>query len=105
MSTTLVQTRLPRKLVEKLDELVELGLFSSRSEVVAEAVRRLILEYDRLLDEDLAFIEKYLSGKKPTVTTNVAEEVNVKEALRRVQEIFGSSRVEDAIAYLRGRRR
>ncbi len=105
MNTVLVQARLPRRLVEKLDELVELGLFSSRSEVVAEAVRRLILEYGRVVEEDVVFIEKYLSGEKPTPTTSsVAEEVDLEEAMRKVREFFGSDRVEDAIAYIRGRR-
>ncbi len=106
VDTVLVQARLPRRLVEKLDELVELGLFSSRSEVVAEAVRRLILEYGRVVEEDVVFIEKYLSGEKPAPTTSsVAEEVDLEEAMRKVRGFLGSNRVEDAITYIRGKRR
>ena len=35
----LVQVRLPYKVVEKIDRLIELGFYFSRSEVVADAVR------------------------------------------------------------------
>ncbi len=102
MNTILVQARLPRKLVEKLDELVEEGLFSSRSEAVAEAVRRLVLEYDRLIGEDVVFVEKYIAGRKPRVEAGSIE-VDLEEARRKLREVFGSDRVEDALARIRGR--
>jgi len=36
-----VQIRLTRELVEKIDKLVEVGLYPNRSEAVRDAVRRL----------------------------------------------------------------
>ncbi|MBR9683634.1 ribbon-helix-helix protein, CopG family [Candidatus Woesearchaeota archaeon] len=41
-----VQIRLTSKLVEKLEELVEDGLYPNKSEAVRDAVRRLILEQE-----------------------------------------------------------
>ena len=38
-----VQIRLTRELVEKVDKLVEVGLYPNRSEAVRDAVRRLRL--------------------------------------------------------------
>ncbi len=101
MDTVLVQVRLPRNLVEKLDELVRLGLFSSRSEIVVEAVRRLILEYGRVIKEDVILIEEYICGKKPNVTSSVAKEVDVEEALKKIKEFIDSDKVEDVIRWVR----
>ncbi len=35
-----VQVRLNKKIIEKLDELVNKGMYSSRSQVIRDAVRR-----------------------------------------------------------------
>ncbi len=35
-----VQVRLTEKIIEKLDELVEKGMYSNRSQVIRDAVRR-----------------------------------------------------------------
>jgi Arc/MetJ-type ribon-helix-helix transcriptional regulator len=39
-----VQIRLTNGIIKKVDDLVESGLYSSRSEVVRDAVRRLVLD-------------------------------------------------------------
>lgn len=39
-----IQVRLSRGLVEKMDDLVDTEIYSSRSDVVRDAVRRLILD-------------------------------------------------------------
>ena len=39
-----VQVRLGHGLVRKIDELVDTGLYSSRSDVLRDAVRRLVLD-------------------------------------------------------------
>lgn len=41
-----IQIRLTKKLVEKIDEIVEEGFYPNRSEAVRDAVRRLILEQE-----------------------------------------------------------
>ena len=39
-----LQIRLSHGLVEKIDKLVETGIYSNRSDVVRDAVRRLVLD-------------------------------------------------------------
>ncbi|MBU0760475.1 MAG: ribbon-helix-helix domain-containing protein [Nanoarchaeota archaeon] len=39
-----VQVRLAHGIVNKIDELVETGIYSSRSDVLRDAVRRLVLD-------------------------------------------------------------
>jgi len=42
MTMETLQIRLPKKILEKVDELVKSGLFQSRSEIIREAVRNYI---------------------------------------------------------------
>lgn len=39
-----IQVRLGQGLVEKIDSLVETGIYSSRSDVLRDAVRRLVID-------------------------------------------------------------
>jgi Arc/MetJ-type ribon-helix-helix transcriptional regulator len=39
-----IQVRLAHGIVEKIDDLVETGVYSSRSDVLRDAVRRLVLD-------------------------------------------------------------
>jgi len=39
-----IQVRLSHGIIEKVDELVEIGVYSSRSDVLRDAVRRLVLD-------------------------------------------------------------
>ena len=40
-----VQIRINRKIIEKIDQLVEAGVYSNRSEVIRDAARRLVIEF------------------------------------------------------------
>ncbi len=40
-----VQIRINRKIIEKIDQLVEEGVYSNRSEVIRDATRRLVIEF------------------------------------------------------------
>jgi len=40
-----VQIRINRKIIEKIDQLVEAGVYSNRSEVIRDATRRLVIEF------------------------------------------------------------
>ena len=40
-----VQIRINRKIIEKIDQLVESGVYSNRSEVIRDATRRLVIEF------------------------------------------------------------
>ncbi|MGB9749140.1 MAG: ribbon-helix-helix domain-containing protein [Candidatus Woesearchaeota archaeon] len=44
---TLLHIRIGRELKKRIDELVEAGVFSNQAEVVREALRSLILKYDK----------------------------------------------------------
>lgn len=43
----LVHLRLEEKLLQKMDQVVEHGYFSNRTELVRDAVRRLVIEFDK----------------------------------------------------------
>lgn len=40
-----VQIRINRKIIERIDQLVEAGVYSNRSEVIRDATRRLVIEF------------------------------------------------------------
>lgn len=44
MTMVVAQVRLPEGLMEEVDELVEKGLYTNKSEVIRDALRKLILE-------------------------------------------------------------
>jgi len=44
MTMTVTQVRLPQGLVEEVDKLVNQGIYTNKSDVVRDALRRLILE-------------------------------------------------------------
>lgn len=44
MTMTVTQVRLPQGLVEEVDKLVKQGIYTNKSDVVRDALRRLILE-------------------------------------------------------------
>ncbi len=44
MMETVIQVRLPKALVKEIDQLVEKGMYSNKSEVMRDAARRLFIE-------------------------------------------------------------
>lgn len=56
MATTIkISARLPSKLVEEIDKLVQRGIFSNRSDFIKEAVRHYLreLKKEELTEEEL----------------------------------------------------
>lgn len=49
-----IQTRIPEELYEELEELVGSGLYANKSEVIREALRKLIAEKSRNVLRELA---------------------------------------------------
>ncbi len=43
MTTEIAQARLPTGLIKEMDSLVKKGMYSNRSDVIKDAVRRLVL--------------------------------------------------------------
>jgi len=44
--------KIPVMLIERMDELIESGYFQNRADVVREAVRRLLVDYHKLLSPE-----------------------------------------------------
>ncbi len=60
-----VQIRITKGLLDKIDELVEKGIYSSRSEAARDGVRRMLFDESsqtKQVQEDMA--EKYNKWKK-----------------------------------------
>jgi len=45
-----ITIKLPRKIIKELDDLVRMGIFSSRSEAIREGIRMLLKGYRRELE-------------------------------------------------------
>jgi metal-responsive CopG/Arc/MetJ family transcriptional regulator len=45
--TQIVTIQIPAPLLMKIDELIQKGYFQNRSDAIREAVRRLVIEYER----------------------------------------------------------
>jgi len=85
MGTVAFPLRLPKKLLQEIDQLVKAGLYESRSEALRDAVRRLI-ETKRLLLEPYGYYrlqaeEAVLSSKIP-----LASPEEVIERVRKIRE-------------------
>lgn len=44
MTMTIAQVRLPEGLIKEVDKLVDKGIYTNKSDVIRDAIRRLILE-------------------------------------------------------------
>jgi Arc/MetJ-type ribon-helix-helix transcriptional regulator len=44
MTMSVTQVRLPKGLVDEVDNLVEKGLYTNKSDVIRDAIRKLVLE-------------------------------------------------------------
>jgi len=95
MKTVTLPLRLPKKLLEEIDNMVKAGLYGSRSEAMRDAVRRLI-ETRRLLLEPHRYyrlrVEEAMFASKtpPSNPDEVVEQVRkIREELwRKGKEYF-----------------
>ncbi len=46
-NTVTLTMRVPAELLVRMDSLIERGIFQNRGELLREAIRRLVMEYDR----------------------------------------------------------
>ncbi|MEM3995376.1 MAG: ribbon-helix-helix protein, CopG family [Thermofilum sp.] len=99
----LLQVRVPESMVAALDRLVEAGVFRSRSEAVAEGIRRVLSAYS-VLGEGLSLIERYVAGRaEKSLGPGSLVEVDVEEARRRIAAFFGTDDVSEVLRRLRVR--
>ena len=103
--SVLLQVRVPMRIVKELDRLIEAGIFRSRSEAVAESLRRLLLEYSTLVEEESFIVEMYLSGKlERNLSPDDTVEVSVEEAKENLAKFFGTADVDAILRRIRGGR-
>jgi len=101
--TILLQVRVPERIVKELDKLIELGIFKSRSEAVAESLRKLLLEYSKLASEEELTIVLYLLGRlKKDLSPKDTVEVDTVEAKKNLREFFGTDKVDEVLKKIRG---
>jgi Arc/MetJ-type ribon-helix-helix transcriptional regulator len=100
----LLQVRVPEVIVEELDRLVASGYFKSRSEAVAEGIRRLLLAYSTP-SKIPGSIFKLTIEASPQQDLGPGDtfEINVEEARKRILEFFGSDSVDDVVKKMRMR--
>lgn len=85
MKTVTLPLRLPKKLLEEIDNLVKAGLYGSRSEAMRDAVRRLI-ETRRLLLEPHRYYRLLVEEALFTSETPPSKPDEVIEQVRKIRE-------------------
>ena len=104
MTKNVIQIRMPKKLAEDINELVEEGFYKNRSEVVIDAVRHFLGSEKK--SEIACFIEGQLIGKSEKAGYSKKELDELWEKLRKGEEWkkrFGES-PEEVMTTLRVRR-
>lgn len=102
--TVLLQVRVPEAIVKELDKLVAAGYFKSRSEAVAEGIRRLLLAYSGVSSGIEAAIRLYAEGAlERDLGPEEPFHVDVEEARKRVLEFFGTDDIDEIVRKLRAR--
>ena len=69
-----LQIRLPKKLLDEIDKIVKSNLYSNRSDVIRDAVRRLTARYS-LLEQASTRIEKTEKAQEHYIHYNEKKEV------------------------------
>jgi len=101
--TILVQIRLPRKLVEEIDNLIRKGYYSSRTSFFEDAARRRLEEILSTSNELMYFVREYLEGKiEKTLSERVKITIDLSEAKKRLESL-GLEDITRTMDRLRGR--
>lgn len=91
-------------MVRELDKLVAAGYFKSRSDAVAEGIRRLLLAYSGALGGVGSLVRLCVEGVlERDLSPGTPFDVDVEEARRRIMEFFGTDSVDEALKRLRAR--
>jgi Arc/MetJ-type ribon-helix-helix transcriptional regulator len=102
--TVLLQVRVPETVVKELDKLVAAGYFKSRSEAVAEGIRRLLLAYSGAAGSIASLVRLYAEGAlEQDLEPGTPFEINVDEARRRILDFFGTDSVDGVVKKVRAR--
>jgi Arc/MetJ-type ribon-helix-helix transcriptional regulator len=102
--TVLLQVRVPEAVVRELDRLVAAGYFKSRSEAVAEGIRRLLLAYSGAAGSVASLARLHAEGVlERDLDPGTPFEVDVEEARRHILEFFGTDSIDEVVRRMRAR--
>lgn len=84
MANQMINLRIENKLIAELDEVVKESNYSSRSEFIKDAVRKALIEFQKL--KAMKTLNKYKGyGKKKG---NVVSDDDIENAKHAVEKIF-----------------
>jgi len=98
--TMLIQTRIPIKLIERLDKLVEEGWYRNRTEAIEDAIRLLILRYKPLGDVGKLVLYRLRGRLKDIDPLEIVFEPSIREDIVKA---FGTDNIDDVIRVIRRR--
>jgi Arc/MetJ-type ribon-helix-helix transcriptional regulator len=101
IKSRMVQVRMPPRLVEALDHMAGEGLYTSRSEAILDAVRRLALAYERKDPFRQALVRSYMGKKGKGSIDDLILEVDIPETSEAIQKAFPNASIEDIINEVR----
>jgi len=97
----LVQVRIPPRLVGTLDRMAQEGLYTSRSEAILDAVRRLALAYEEKDPFRQALVRTYLGKPGKGSVEDLARCFEPEEVYEAIGKAFPGKSVEEIIDEVR----
>jgi Arc/MetJ-type ribon-helix-helix transcriptional regulator len=97
----LIQVRMPPRLVEALDRMAQEGLYTSRSEAILDAVRRLALGFEEKDPLRKALVMKYLGKPGKGSVDQLASCYEPEEVYEALQKKFPGMTIDDIISEVR----
>ncbi|MFA5295917.1 MAG: ribbon-helix-helix domain-containing protein [Methanoregulaceae archaeon] len=97
----LVQVRIPPRLVGTLDRMAREGLYTSRSEAILDAVRRLALAYEEKDPFRQALVRKYLGKPGKGSVEDLARCFEPEEVYEAIGKAFPGKSIEEIIDEVR----
>ncbi len=97
----LVQVRIPPRLVGALDRMAKEGLYTSRSEAILDAVRRLALAFEQKDPFRQAVVRKYLGRPGKGSVDQLSSCYEPEEVYEALQRAFPDMTIDDIISEVR----
>ena len=95
--TILVQIRMPEQLVRTIDSLQDQGMYTSRTEVIMDGVRRLVNAY-QTSDPLKQAVFRSLHGKKASISfRDILSEYDAEEVESSLTKALKTSSIDEII--------
>ncbi len=99
--TILVQIRMPEYLIKNIDDLQERGIYTSRTEVILDSVRRLVFAYHTDNPLKIAIARSLHGGKGTGSFRDFASDINPEEIASALQKAFHARSIDEIIDEVR----